>query len=102
MKSLGGAGKIVSEAGVPIGDALSYVLSLPIASLVSGIDSMQVLEQNLKIVRSFEPLTDKERARIEHQSQKLAGDGRFELFKTSKTYDGKVHRQQHGFSTDIA
>jgi len=100
MKSLGGAGKIVSEAGVSIEDALRYVLSLPIAALVSGIDSEQVLEQNLKIVRNFSPLSDDEKQRIESSVVKVAGDGRFELFKSSKMYDGPVHRKQHGFDTD--
>ena len=100
MKSLGGAGKIVSEAGVSIEDALRYVLSLPIAALVSGIDSEKVLEQNLKIVRNFTPLSEDEKDRIESTVMKLAGDGRFELFKSSKFYDGPVHRKQHGFDTD--
>jgi uncharacterized protein len=100
MKSLGGAGKIVSEAGVPVEDALRYVLSLPIATLVSGIDSERVLEQNLKIVRDFKPLSDEERRRVEMSTLKVAGDGRFELFKSSKMYDGPVHRKQHGFDTD--
>ncbi len=100
MKSLGGAGKIVSEANIPVQDALRYVLSLPIATLVSGIDSEQVLEQNLKIVRGFQPLTEEEKVRIESLSLSLAGDGRYELFKSSKFYDGPVHRKQHGFDTD--
>ncbi|WP_410960615.1 hypothetical protein, partial [Salmonella sp. SAL4357] len=39
MKSLGGSGNIVKEAKVPVEDALRYVLSLPISTLVSGIDS---------------------------------------------------------------
>ena len=101
MKSLGGEGKVVSEAGVPVEDALAYVLSLPIATLVSGIDSEKVLEQNLKVVRHFKPLPESERKEIEARSLKLAGDGRFELFKSSKKFDGPVHRKQHGFSTDI-
>src|SRR3954470_15176191 len=96
MKSLGGNGNIVSEAGIPVDEALRYALSLPIASLVSGIDSEKVLDQNLKIVREFKPLTDAERAAIEAKSVKLAGDGRFELFKSSKAFDGPVHRKQHG------
>jgi uncharacterized protein len=100
MKSLGGAGKIVSEAGVPVEDALRYVFSLPIATLVSGIDSERVLEQNLKIVRNFKPLSEEERRRVEMSTLKVAGDGRFELFKSSKIYDGAVHRKQHGFDTD--
>ncbi len=102
MKSLGGAGHIVDTAGIPVEEALRYVLSLPISTLVSGIDSEKVLDQNLKIVRNFQPLTAEEKAAIEAKSQKLAGDGRFELFKSSKIYDGKVHRIQHGFATEPA
>ena len=47
---------------MPVEDALRYVLSLPISTLVSGIDSEKVLDQNLKIVRDFKPLTDDETA----------------------------------------
>src|SRR5215472_904464 len=65
MKSLGGNGNIVTKAGVPVEDALRYVLSLPISTLVSGIDSEKVLDQNLKIVREFQPLSAGERAAIE-------------------------------------
>lgn len=101
MKSLGGDGSIVSKAGVSVEDALRYVLSLPISTLVSGIDSEKVLDQNLKIVREFKPLTPEERARIETSTITVAGDGRFELFKSSKKFDGPVHRKQHGFDTEI-
>src|SRR5262249_51065165 len=48
MKSLGGNGSIVAKAGVPVEDALRYVLSLPVSTLVTGIDSEKVLDQNLK------------------------------------------------------
>jgi predicted aldo/keto reductase-like oxidoreductase len=102
MKSLGGNGSIVSKAGVPVEDALRYVLSLPISTLVSGIDSEKVLDQNLKIVREFKPLTPAERAAIEGRTLAMAGDGRFELFKSSKVFDGPVHRRQHGFDTGIS
>ncbi len=100
MKSLGGNGSIVTKGGVSVEDALRYVLSLPISTLVSGIDSEKVLDQNLKIVRDFKPLGDDERHAIESRTLKLAGDGRFELFKSSKTFDGPVHRKQHGFATE--
>jgi predicted aldo/keto reductase-like oxidoreductase len=102
MKSLGGNGSIVSKAGVPVEDALRYVLSLPISTLVSGIDSEKVLDQNLKIVREFKPLTPDERAAIEQKTYPMAGDGRFELFKSSKMFDGPVHRKQHGFDAGIS
>jgi len=101
MKSLGGNGSIVTKAGVPVEEALRYVLSLPISTLVSGIDSEKVLDQNLKIVRGFQPLNLQERAAIEGRTLAMAGDGRFELFKSSKMFDGPVHRKQHGFDTQV-
>jgi predicted aldo/keto reductase-like oxidoreductase len=102
MKSLGGNGSIVTKAGIPVDVALRYVLTLPISSLVSGIDSEKVLDQNLKIVRELGPMTTTEREAIEGQTLALAGDGRFELFKSSKAFDGPVHRKQHGFDTGIS
>ena len=101
MKSLGGDGSIVTKGGVPVEDALRYVLSLPIATLVSGIDSEKVLDQNLAIVRGFRPMSDDERSAVERRTLALAGDGRFELFKSSKAFDGPVHRKQHGFDTEM-
>jgi predicted aldo/keto reductase-like oxidoreductase len=100
MKSLGGNGSIVAKAGIPVETAINYVLSLPISSLVSGIDSEQVLDQNLKIVREFQPMSAAERAAVEQKTLASAGDGRYELFKSSKQFDGPVHRKQHGFSVD--
>jgi predicted aldo/keto reductase-like oxidoreductase len=101
MKSLGGDGSIVSKAGVPVEEALRYVLSLPISTLVSGIDSEKVLDQNLKIVREFQPMSSQEQAAVEARTLAMAGDGRYELFKSSKMFDGPVHRKQHGFSTEM-
>lgn len=97
MKSLGGNGSIVTKAGIAVEDALRYVLSLPVTTLVSGIDSEKVLDQNLKIVRDFRPFTPAEMEAIEKRTKGLAGDGRFELFKSSKQFDGPFHRKQHGF-----
>ena len=82
---------------------MRYVLSLPISTLVSGIDSEKVLDQNLKIVRDFKPMTRRGAAGASRRKTvKLAGDGRFELFKSSKMFDGPVHRKQHGFATETA
>jgi len=97
MKSLGGGGGIVRDAGIPVEDALRYVLSLPISTLVSGIDSERVLDQNLKIVREFKPMPRDEMVALETKYQVAAGDGRHERFKTTQNYDGGVHQKQHGF-----
>ncbi len=102
MKSLGGRGGIVSKAGVPVDQALNYVFSLPISTLVSGIDSEQILDQNLKIVREHKPMTLNERKGLEARYLKVAGDGRHELFKSSKVFDGPHHQKQHGFEPATA
>jgi predicted aldo/keto reductase-like oxidoreductase len=101
MKSLGGTGKIIGDGVVSIEEALRYVFSLPIATLVSGIDSEKVLDQNLRIVREFKPMTADEKAAVESKVGPYAGDGRFELFKSSKAFDSAHHRKQHGFATDV-
>jgi uncharacterized protein len=97
MKSLGGDGRVIKKKAARVADALRYAMSLPVCTTVSGIDSLTVLRQNLRIVRGFSPMGDREREAYE---QSLAGytlDGRFELYKTSAEHDGDVGRRQHGF-----
>jgi uncharacterized protein len=99
MKSLGGSGELVSNGTVTPAEGLSYAMSLPVSTTISGMDSLAVLQQNLKIASGFKPLaadamqTTRERVRVP------ASDGRYELFKTTTKYDGKVGREQHHFPT---
>lgn len=97
MKSLGGLGQFVKEAGMDPGECMRWALSQEISSLVSGIDSMAVLEQNLAIARSFEPMSRSEQAALCRRYAGIAGDGRLERFKTTQFYDSRVHRDQHAF-----
>ena len=97
MKSMGGSGEIIAHGVVTPEEALQYAMSLPVASTISGIDSMDVLEQNLAIARGFKVLSGSEMDSIRNQAKAYAADGRFELFKTTKKYDGDIGRQQHRF-----
>lgn len=99
MKSLGGDGRAVKKKAVRAGDALRYAMSLPVCTTVSGIDSLRVLHQNLRIARTFVPMTARERAAYERRLADASEDGRFELYKTSAEHEGDVGRQQHGFPT---
>ena len=99
MKSLGGSGELVREGAVVVTTALRYAMSLPVAVTISGIDSLDVLHQNLEIARGFEPLTASEMQSLRDASRREASDGHLELFKTTKKYDGDQGRQQHGFPT---
>ena len=97
MKSLGGDGRVVKKKAAAIDDALRYAMSLPVCTTVSGIDSMKVLRQNLRIARGFEPMSAKERKAYEESLAEYGPDGRFELYKTSAEHEGEVGRKQHGF-----
>jgi hypothetical protein len=75
---------------------LRYVLSLPVASVVTGIDSYTVLKQNLDIARRSEPMSPAEMAHLRTRVASYAATGRYELFKSTDTYEGPIVRQQHG------
>jgi predicted aldo/keto reductase-like oxidoreductase len=97
MKSLGGDGRVIEQKRAPVTDALRYAMSLPVCTTVSGIDSMKVLDQNLRIARGFARMSEKERRAYERRVEASALDGRFELYKTTAEHDGKEGRQQHGY-----
>ncbi|HMF75886.1 MAG TPA: aldo/keto reductase [Bryobacteraceae bacterium] len=97
MKSLGGSGEMVKSGAVTVEEALRYSMSLPVACTISGIDSLEVLEQNLKIALNFKPMSEAERQALATRCTEYAADGRLELFKTTTQYDGKVGREQHGY-----
>ena len=97
MKSLGD-GTGVKKRAVAATEALRYAMSLPgVATTVSGIDSLRVLKQNLGVARGFEPMDAAARRDLEQRCAPVAGDGRFELYKSSARHDGAVGRKQHGF-----
>jgi aryl-alcohol dehydrogenase-like predicted oxidoreductase len=96
MKSMGGDGQLVKEGGVLPEDALRYVLSLPIASLVSGIDSLETLEKNLAVARGFQPLSDGEMAELRQRHASNAKGGQLEQYKTTRQYDGLPGQRQQG------
>jgi aryl-alcohol dehydrogenase-like predicted oxidoreductase len=99
MKSMGGSGEIVSHGAATPSDALRYAMSLPVATTISGMDSLGVLEQNLAIAKGFQPMKPEEMQALRERVKALAADGRYELFKTTKKYDGAVGRQQHHYPT---
>lgn len=97
MKSLGGSGEMVAHGGVRVDEALKYAMSLAVATTISGMNSVAVLRQNLAIAHGFQPYDARQMAAIRDRYRDGASDGRYELFKTTKKYDGDVGREQHGY-----
>jgi len=103
MKSLGGSGELVREGAVMVTIGLRYAMSLPVAVTISGIDSLNILRQNLEVARGFQPFSAAEMQTIRDGCRFDAADGHMELFKTTKIYDGDLGREMHGFpsSTEL-
>jgi aryl-alcohol dehydrogenase-like predicted oxidoreductase len=97
MKSMGGDAEMITAGAVKPTDALRYAMTLPVAVTVSGIDSMEVLRQNLSVARDFQPFTEAEMEALRRSVAANAADGRFELYKTSMRHDGPPGRLVHGF-----
>jgi aryl-alcohol dehydrogenase-like predicted oxidoreductase len=96
MKSFG-AGEAVKRRAVTPTDALRYAMSLPVTTTISGMDSMRVLRQNLKIAQGFRPMTESQMQSYRKKLAEQAADGRYELYKTTAQHDGVEGREQHGF-----
>jgi len=100
MKGIGGGavtGKLVADAGLDAAECYRYCLSQRIASQVVGISSMEQLMFDIDVARS--PLmSEEEQAEFVARVRDVAGDGRFETFKSTNMHDGPHHRQQHGFA----
>jgi uncharacterized protein len=99
MKSLGGDGQPILHGVVTAEEALRYAMSLPVATTISGIDSLAVLRQNLQIARGFKPLSPAEMQALRERCNPAAGDGHLELYKTTVKYDADIGRAQHGYPT---
>ena len=97
MKSLGGGAEMVTSGQITAHEGLHYAMSQPVATTISGIDSLAVLEQNLEVARGFKPMGADEMEALRQRCRPMAGDGRYERFKTTMLYDGATGREQHGF-----
>jgi aryl-alcohol dehydrogenase-like predicted oxidoreductase len=98
MKSMNGHAPAVLAGVLSAEEMLRYAMSIPgVTTTVSGIDSLDILRQNLAVARGFTPLSAEERAALRQRVAFAASDGRFELYKTTKHYDANVGREQHGY-----
>ena len=93
MKPIGD-GLIFRSRTVAPQDCLRYAMSLPTSVVITGCDSMAILEQALEVARTFKPLSDDERSALLAKTAQAARNGEYELYKTSHNFDGTVHNPQ--------
>lgn len=98
MKSLGGAGQMITSLGLTAQQCRRYTLSQQVSTLVCGIESMENLQQDVEIARTFTPMSPEEQEQLRAAVLPEATDGRHEWFKSTQRFDSQYHRDQHGFA----
>ena len=90
MKAFGDSFILKSNTVKPI-ECLHYCLNLPVSVQITGIDSMQILDQAFEATKTFRPLSQQALADLRQRTQQAAAKGEFELYKTSSHFDGTAH-----------
>src|SRR5882672_9378320 len=93
MKSMANGILLKSNTVTPI-ECLHYALNLPTSVVITGIDSVEILEQAFAAVESFHPLSNDERDALLAKTHGAAAKGQFEPFKTSSIFDGTAENPQ--------
>ena len=86
MKSMGN-GIILKSGTVTAVECLQYALSLPTSVVITGCDSMEVLDQALKTMFLFPPMTVAQMQALVAKTGAAAAKGEYEPFKTSSIFD---------------
>lgn len=77
-------------------EALNYVWSQPVSTVVSGMESEELLEANVASARAFRPMSAQAQAALLAKTKEAALTGNFEPFKTAPNFDGPIGRRLHG------
>jgi len=93
MKPMGDHIILESKTATPV-ECLHYAMNLPTSVVITGCDSLPILQQALKAARSFQPLSASEVAALLTKTAKAAEAGQFELYKTSHQFDGTYANPQ--------
>ena len=93
MKPMG-AGLILQSGVVKSEECLHYAMNLPTSVVITGCDSMQILESSLNAARSFKPMGDAQVTELLAKTADSAKEGKFEGYKTTNNFDGTAHNPQ--------
>jgi predicted aldo/keto reductase-like oxidoreductase len=93
MKPMGSGIILQSKVVQPI-ECLHYAMNLPTSVVITGCDSMAILESSLNAARTFKPLSESEVAALLGKTVEAAKNGQFEGYKTTTNFDGTAHNPQ--------
>ena len=93
MKPMGDKIILKSKTATPV-ECLHYAMNLPTSVVITGCDSMEILQQALDAARSFKPLSSNEVAALLTKTDTAAKNGEFERYKISHDFDGTYQNPQ--------
>jgi len=84
-------GLILRSKTVTAIECLRYALNLPTSVVITGCDSMKILEQALDVLRTFRPMSEAEVRGLLARTAEAASKGEFEVFKTTSIFDSTTY-----------
>jgi predicted aldo/keto reductase-like oxidoreductase len=93
MKPMG-AGIILRSKTVEPMECLHYAMSLPTSVVITGCDSVTLVEQAVNAAKTFKPLSETQVAALLAKTKNAAQNGEFEGYKTTTNFDGTAHNPQ--------
>ena len=93
MKPMGDHVILESKTATPV-ECLHYAMNLPTGVVITGCDSLPILQQALQAARSFQPMNSSQVTELLAKTAKAAEAGQFELYKTSHRFDGTYANPQ--------
>jgi predicted aldo/keto reductase-like oxidoreductase len=93
MKPMGDKVILRSKTVTPV-ECLHYAMNLPTSVVITGCDSLQILQQALRAAHTFQPMGASQVAALLAKTLQAAEGGQFELYKTSHQFDGTVANPQ--------
>jgi aryl-alcohol dehydrogenase-like predicted oxidoreductase len=93
MKTMGGGILLQSKTVTPT-ECLQYALNLPTSVVITGMDSIERVDQALAAARTFKPMSKQQVEALVSKTKDAAAKGEFEVFKTSVRFDGTARNPQ--------
>jgi aryl-alcohol dehydrogenase-like predicted oxidoreductase len=100
MKPMTGKAGPIAHGVLSPEEMLRYAMSLPVATTICGINTIEHLRQNLEVARSSQPMSQAEMSALRERCRAKAADGRFEFYKVSLAFDNPQARLAHAFPLD--
>ena len=93
MKSMANGILLKSNTVTPM-ECLHYALNLPTSVVITGVDSMAILDQAFEAIRTYRPMTEDELQTLLSKTAAAAATGKFEPFKTTSIFDGTATKPE--------